>query len=328
MRNPYNLAADRINAVPEYRLSDFPLDRIESIKSRPPRVANGPQYHIEVGAHLGEIAQLSDAHSVLERMGAMLLLSSFIEGRIRAMYRERHAIMYDKPRPTSADEAREYAEAAEEGRIIRNSVLDKDSLFRQLCQLRYYEDIDENTFRELKLFTEVRNAMVHDAMYRVDAFSADLIHALLPMVPHLNNQRQNVRNRAIKERTLHESSPYREDYFTTLPIGTRIKRDTLFCQVAGSPSNTICAPICFGRPLYVIAQRGNGQPQAKFDKEELGTHDLWPSFIDQQVWLPIFRKVSPSDELGPEVEYLGYGHLSQYGGGSESIKCNVVLAQY
>lgn len=327
MRTPFNLAIDRMLVVPEYRLSELASERIEQIKSRPPRVANGPEYHIEVSAYLQEMAQITDEHSVLERMGAMLLLSSYIEGRIRAMYRERYAIMHGTPRPSAADEAREFAAAAEEGRILRNTTLDKDPVYRQLCQLRYYEDIDSNTFKELKIFTEVRNAMVHDAMYRIDAFSADIIHALLPMVQHLANTRQNVRYRTKKEREFHEHSPYRVDYFTSLAIGMRLKRDALFRDVAGSPSNTISAPLSFGRPLYVIAQSGKGLPQIKIDKEELGTHDLWSNFIDQGIWLPVFRKVTASDEYGPEIEYLGYGHLITRSRGYDQIWCDVVMSE-
>jgi hypothetical protein len=322
-RTPYKLAIDRIQTTPTLGLTAMPPARIDAIKARPARVAKGQQYHIQAQSFLSEMKRITDSNSVLERMGATLLLCSFIEGRIRAMYRDRHAIMHGLPRPSAADEAREFSEASDAGVILRSTSLDKDPVYRQLCQLRYYEDIDEYTFKELKLFTDVRNAMVHDAMYRLESFSADIIHAQLPLVDHLTKMRQKVRNRTNKERDLHELHPHRSDYFAPMAPGTRIKRVALFTHVAGSPSSTINAPMSYGKPLYVIAMGVSGPPRVKFEKEELGTHELWNSFIDTHNTFPIFRKLNVAE---PEVEYLGYGRLVTRGQASASVHhCDVVL---
>jgi hypothetical protein len=298
---------------------------IVDIKKNPGRLKNGPQRHIETHAYLAQMTSMTDDTPILERMGAVLLLSSYIEGRIRAMYRERYAIMHGLPRPSAADEAREFADAAAAGRVLGSTPLDKDPVYRQLCQLRYYEDIDNDTFKEIKLFTEVRNAMVHDAMYKMAAFTADIIHALLPMVSHLTNMRQKVRIRAQKERDLHAKSPFRTDFFTTLAPGKRITRDALFQQVAGSPSTTISAPLCFGRPLYVVAQGGDGAPQVRIYKEEWETHELWASFIGAGTQMPVFRKVNSTGGTGPTVEYLGYGHVQPRGTLAPGVVCDVVF---
>ena len=325
-RTPYKLAIDRIQTTPTHGLTALPTARIDAIKARPVRVAKGQQYHIQVHTFLAEMAHITNSTSVLERMGATLLLNSFIEGRIRAMYRDRHAIMHDLPRPSAAAEAREFSEASDAGVILRSTSLDKDPVYRQLCQLRYYEDIDEHTFKELKLFTDVRNAMVHDAMYRLDAFSADIIHAQLPLVDHLTKMRQKVRNRTEKERDLHEIHPHRSDYFAAMKTGTRIKRVALFTHVAGSPSSTINAPMSFAKPLYVIAMGVSGPPRVKFEKEELSTHELWNSFVNTTATFPILRKVQVNNGSEPEVEYLGYGRLVTRGQASASVHlCDVVL---
>jgi hypothetical protein len=181
------------------------------------------------------------------------------------------------------------------------------------------------TVQELKHFTEVRNAMVHDAMYRVASFQIEVIHALLPLVSHLTNNRQNVRNRTKKERELHANSPHRADFFATLPVGTRLTRDELFRSVAGSPSGTICAPMSFDRPLYVVAQGGQGAPRVKIDKEEWYTHNLWDSFINVDVHMPVFRKVNALNVQGPTVEYLGHGRLHSRGALAPNVVCDVVV---
>ena len=325
-RTPFKPAAQRIQTLPEFPLTALGETAIKAMTARPPRLAQGQQFHIQVQSYLAQIAALSDDHSVLARMGAMLLLSSYIEGRIRAMYRDRHALMHGHAKPSAADEAREFAEAADAGMLVRSTQLDKDPLFRQLCQLRYYEDLDAHTFQELKHFTEIRNAMVHDAMYRVDAFQTALIHGLLPMVSHLTNMRQNVRTRIDKERKLHTTHPYRADYFATLPVGTCLTREALFAQVAGSPSSTICAPMSFARPLYVVARKNPAGIQAKFGKEELGAHELWRTFVDHSdVALPIFVRVNVTDGSSATVQYLGYGCLVTRHQQSDQLVCNVVV---
>lgn len=324
-RTPYKLAADSIQTPPVYGLSGFDKARIDDIRKNPGKLKNGPQSHIETQAYLARMTSMDAQTPVLERMGAVLLLSSFIEGRIRAMYRDRHAIMHGLPRPTAAGEASAFAEAADAGRVLGSTPLDKDPVYRQLCQLRYYEDVDEATFKELKLFTEVRNAMVHDAMYRIAVFTVDVVHALLPMVRHLTNMRQKVRIRTNKERELHDLSPFRTDYFATLSPKSRLARDELFKRVAGSPSDTINAPLSFGRPLYVVAQGGGGAPKVRIHKEEWETHNLWSSFIDTDERMPVFRKVSVTDGSGPVVEYVGYGRLLARGPLVPGVVCDVVV---
>lgn len=317
-KRPFSLASERIRGALPTALTQLDDTLLQKIQRAPLRLAKGAEHHITAGEYIDAIKEMTEQSSVLERMGAMLLLSSFIEGRIRAMYRDRHAIMHGLDRPSSEKEQQDPDNATQ-------LALNKDPVYRQLCQLRYYEDIDDTTFKELKLFTEVRNAMVHDAMYRVAAFQIEVIHALLPLVPHLTNNRQNVRNRTKKERELHAGDPHRADFFARLPVGTRLTRDELFRNVAGSPSSAICAPMSFGRPLYVVAQSDQGTPRVKIKGEEWYTHNLWASFIDVDVRVPVFRKVNASNVQGPTVEYLGHGRLQSRGALAPNVVCDVVV---
>jgi hypothetical protein len=324
-KRPFSLAIERIRGALPTALTQLDDTLLRKMEATPLRLARGAEHHIEANEYIGAIAQMTEQSSVLERMGAMLLLSSFIEGRIRAMYRDRHAIMHGFDRPSAAGEAQAFDAATQTGMPMPRSALDKDPVYRQLCQLRYYEDIDDTTFKELKLFTEVRNAMVHDAMYRVAAFQIEVIHALLPLVSHLTNNRQNVRNRTKKERELHAGDPHRADFFASLPVGTRLTRDELFKSVAGSPSSAICAPMSFGRPLYVVAQGGHGTPRVKIKGEEWYTHNLWASFIDVNVRIPVFRKVNVTNGQGATVEYIGLGRLQAHGTLAPDVMCDVVV---
>jgi hypothetical protein len=212
------------------------------------------------------------------------------------------------------------------GARMTSAALEKDSLYRQICHLRYYDDIDADTYDEMILFTEVRNALVHNAMYLIEAFQVDVIHALVPMIDHLRNMRNKVKSRVAKERELHGQSPFRADYFGALSVGQRLKRDELFTHVAGSPSKSIAAPMSFGRPLYVIAQGGKGAPQVKIGKEELETHDVWEDIFAAAHQLPVFRKVNVTDGTSAEVEYVGRGVLVKHSASRSGLMCDVLLS--
>jgi hypothetical protein len=134
------------------------------------------------------IAGMTDSSLLLTRVGAYVFLFSQIENRLRAMYRQRYALMMDMPAPKSNED--------QNGQELDEKIETFD-LKKALLLLRDYEDIDADTTTELLLCIEMRNKLIHQALYRTDAFAADVIPALLELYHHM------VRVRAI--RTYHRT---------------------------------------------------------------------------------------------------------------------------
>lgn len=127
--------------------------------------------------------------SMLARMGATMLICSFIENRLRAMYRQRMAVINGIQPLTAAEEAAIYED-------LPNNPDNKYKLKRDVTEamrianfLLWSHDVDLHTFHLLEQFTKVRNALVHDAMFRSAYFSDEVLQFLRRLYSHMQNMR-------------------------------------------------------------------------------------------------------------------------------------------
>ena len=231
------------------------------------------------------IETLDHTAPLLARIGAYVLLFSQIENRLRAMYRQRHAMMHGLPAPQTIDTA-----SASVGLDERVETLD---LQRVMVMLRDYEDIDADTATELQLFIQIRNKTVHQAVYRTNAFHTDIIPALLELYNHLVRVRARMTTRLKKERQLYDDTTQLPQQIRQriahIPHNAVITRDELFACLAGSTS--LHVPIVAGQPLYLVAKHA---PKSKSlfvnVTEELSQHTLWKAIVASTQPYVIFQK--------------------------------------
>jgi hypothetical protein len=298
----YKLPAETPQSTPSYLLSHMDDERFRTFEQQPTRVSDGPLHHTIVST-LFKSNPISDASPQLERMGAMLLACSFVEGRIRAAYRDRHAIINDIAFKDAQTEQDEFTQARKKRRLIPHSAIATDPLNTQVVALRRYNDIDDQLCEELLRFVKIRNAIAHDAMYRLDAFKADIVLAVQALVGVTVKMRNRVKTRTRNERQQHMTDPYAAQYFASLVVGNSYTRDELFHTVAGSLS--LCVPISHNRPLYVVTQ--SNALQIKVERSELSMHKLWEKFVQpSSPRIPVFQKTAQ----GGAIVYRGYGRIS------------------
>lgn len=300
--NRYKLPSERPLLATTYQLSSLDAAQFTTFEQPPKSLAEGPLHHTVVRALFNDNPITRDS-SQLERMGAMLLACSFVEGRIRAAYRDRHAIITDIEFSNAQTESDAFVMARTKPRLLSHSTIATDPLYPQVVALRRYNDIDDDVFEELHRFTKIRNAIAHDAMYRLKAFDADIVNAVQSLVDVTVKMRNHVKTRTRNERKHHSADPYAAQYFSTLTVGHAYTREELFRAVAGSLS--LCVPISHNRPLYVVTQ--SNALHIKVEKSELSMHKLWGEIVHPtSPHIPVFQKTS----FGGKVVYRGYGRIT------------------
>lgn len=313
--NRYKLPSERPLLATTYQLSSLDAARFTTFEQQPTRLSEGPRHHTVVRALFND-NPITQRSSQLERMGAMLLACSFVEGRIRAAYRDRHAIINDIEFSDAQTESDAFAMARKKKRLLQHSTIATDPLYPQVVALRRYNDIDDDVFEELHRFSKIRNAIAHDAMYRLDAFDADIVTAVQSLVDVTVKMRNHVKTRTRNERKYHRLDPYAAQYFAGLTVGHAYTREELFHAVAGSLS--LCVPISHNQPLYVVTQ--SNALLIKVEKSELGMHKLWAQFVQPAApRIPVFQKTAQ----GGAVVYRGYGRIT----GQDHVTNDVVYLQ-
>jgi hypothetical protein len=285
-----------------YRLTAMDKDVFKTFEQSPKKSAKGGEHHIRMASLMQELRAVNES-TLIERMGAMLLLCSFVEGRIRAAYRDRYAMMLGADFRSQASEAHEFDQAAQSNKIVKNGVVDTSPLQPQLIVLRRYNDIDQALYSELERFVKVRNAIAHDAMYRPDAFTHPLIEAVDNLVVVTRNMRERIKRKTRKERVRFEADNYHASYFQGLAYGEEF--DDAKLSNALNLTTSLVAPLIHGRPLYVVAQ--SSQLQLKVEDNERLMHTLWDGLIASQTRVPVFQKIPNSQKMC----YRGYGYLAR-----------------
>lgn len=249
--------------------------------------------------------------SMLARMGATMLLCSLIENRLRAMYRQRMAVINGTQPLTAAEEAAIYED-------LPNNPDNKYKLKRDVTEamrianfLLWSHDVDLHTFRLLEQFTRVRNALVHDAMFRSAYFSDDVLQFLRRLYSHMQNMRIKMNTRLPLERALYADDALRrkriEERLADLPLGAQIARDALYQRLAGSSRlETPMVNRCF---CYIVAPATERSDTWTIQLEHpVKLLDKWND--NPAPWsapTPLFRKIL-NNQL---VEFCGYGVVTE-----------------
>jgi hypothetical protein len=249
----------------------------QQVMTRPLRALNARARGAQTEALLSVIRALDDSATVLERMGATLLLCSMVEGRVRALYRQRHALQHGLPAPSIETEEHEYLAAQSNGRTLSNGRHETYDLAKVITILEGYGDIGTLTAQELQEFTKYRNPLVHDAIYRVDQFKLPFIHALLLLYADLTLVRQRLTTRLKNERAVfHEEESVTAAMtkrMAQIPIHTFVPAD-VFCAYTGA-TGALKAPISNNVPRLFVVTVSAGIAKARISETESGYHDLW-----------------------------------------------------
>jgi hypothetical protein len=244
--------------------------------------------------------------SMLARMGGVMLLCSLIENRLRSMYRQRMAFINGTRTLTAAEEAEIYEDLPnnpENVRILKRDVIEVS----RICTfLLMSHDIDLHTYNLLTQFMQIRNALVHDAMFRSARFTDDVLRFLQRIYTHMQNMRGKMDKRVKAERQLYADDGQRDTRVATqldgITFGTRVTREEVYRRLAGSIR--LKTPMANRRFMYVVVPftatktfRIKLDPQVK----------LLESWDDPATpWLaptPVFREVDTHHNL----EFCGYG---------------------
>lgn len=249
----------------------------QQVTSRPLRAINARARGVQTEGLLSVIRALDDSATVLERLGATLLLCSMVEGRVRALYRQRHALLYGLPAPSMETEEHEYHAAQAHGKTLTNGRYETYDLAKVINILEGYGDVDALTAKELQEFTRYRNPLVHDAIYRIDQFQLPFIHALLLLYADLTLIRQRLATRLKHERTVFHNdtsvTAAMNKRFAQIPIHTFIPADN-FCAYTGA-TGALKAPISNNVPRLFVVTVTAGIAKARISETESGYHDLW-----------------------------------------------------
>lgn len=243
--------------------------------------ARQQKMHSFIGA---DIKNIDDSSLLMTRIGAYVFLFSQIENRVRAMYRQRFALMMGKPAPTTTDE--DNYEPLDEK-------VEKHDLKKAALLLRNYEDIDTDLAEELVLFTEVRNKLVHQTLYRTEAFKADAIQALIELYTHLVRVRARLTTRLKKERKLYDAPSTVQSIvrhqLADIPFHKLIPRNDIFERTGVSP--TVNVPIIAGQPLYLVAKTSKKhEPLQVSIADEAEHHTLWDTIIQSKTPYVLLHK--------------------------------------
>ncbi len=249
--------------------------------------------------------------SMLARMGAVMLLCSLIENRIRAMYRQRMALVQGTRTLTATEEAEIYEH-------IQNDPTQKYKLKRdvtdaaRICRfLLWSHDVDIHTYHLLEQFTKVRNALVHDAMFRSAHFSDDVLGFLRRLYTHMQNMRVKMTRRLEIERDLYADDFMRAQRIARqlegITVGTSISRLELYQRLAGSMRFDM--PMVNRLFCYVVAPvQANGGSFEMMLENPVKLLDNWQGFVREHAApIPLFQNVLNQ----PDVMFCGYCHVTR-----------------
>ncbi len=145
-------------------------------------------------AYIAEMRMMDATSPQLQRMGAILLLCSLIEGRITAMYEDRIAVNAGKTLPSGPAKGEEVT--------ALNMTPEKSSkpgaLKQKILLLHKHGDITDAMLAEYDEFRTYRNALIHDATHHGKLFNAQLVNALIDLYQDLVRVRRRVRSRVRK----------------------------------------------------------------------------------------------------------------------------------
>lgn len=250
------------------------------------------------------INKLDDDAPLLTRIGAYVVMFSQIESRVRAMYRQRYAMMHGLPAPqTSADD--DDSSTADAALIPRVETTD---LQRAVLTLYRYDDIDADTTKELLQCIAIRNKMVHQALYRLPAFQTDILPALFNLYQHMVRVRARLTTRLKNERDLYTDATAVQavvrQQLADIPVGHVIPRHQLFMRLAGS--QVLHVPVVAGQPLYLVARPSSATALVDVQiSEEVGMHDLWHAIVQSRQNYVVFQKQTGTHQMA--VRRLGEG---------------------
>ena len=243
--------------------------------------------------------------SMLARMGGVMLLCSLIENRLRAMYRQRIAAINGTHTLTAAEEAEIY-ENLPNNPDAHKLKRDVTEAMRIATFLLWSHDVDLHTFHLLEQFTKVRNALIHDAMFRSDRFTDDVLRFLQRLYTHMQNMRNKMNDRVPFERTFYAEDGQRDARVTTqlegIAVGTQLTRDEVYRRLAGSVR--LRTPMVHRRFMYVVVPLAAAQTGRVKLEVPAKLLDAWDDA--SAPWLaptPVFREVTTKHT----VEFCGYG---------------------
>lgn len=287
---------------PQHRISQLSLSRQVALMGDINPMSEQARKQAMLSFVHQHIETLDNTAPLLSRIGAYVLLFSQIENRLRAMYRQRHAMMHGLPAPQTTQASPDNAGL--------NDRVETLELQRVMAILRDYEDIDADTANELQLFIQIRNKTVHQALYRTNAFQPDIIPALLELYNHMVRVRARLTTRLKKERQLYNDPTQvqqqirqRIDHIQPHAV---ITREDLFGCLAGSTS--LHVPVVAGQPLYLVAKHAPKSKSLVVNvTEESSQHNMWNAIVEASQPYVIFQKqYRTSASL---VQRLGDGHI-------------------
>jgi hypothetical protein len=258
----------------------------------------------EDDAVLGEMSVV--AHdNMLARMGGVMLLCSLIENRLRAMYRQRMAVVNGTHTLTAAEEAEIYENLPNNPDAYKLK-RDVTEALRIATFLFWCHDVDIHTFHLLEQFTKVRNALIHDAMFRSARFTDDVLRFLYGLYTHMQNMRTKMHKRVPRERQLYAEDGQRDARIAAqlegIAVGAQLTRDEVYRRLAGSVR--FRTPMVHRRFVYVVVPLSATQTgRVKLDVPAK-LLDAWNDV--SAPWLtptPVFREVTTKHT----VEFCGYG---------------------
>jgi hypothetical protein len=242
------------------------------------------------------ILKLDDNSLLMTRIGAYVVMFSQIESRIRAMYRQRHAMIYDLPAPLPT------ADDDEDDTVTVNGRVETIDLKRAAMILRRYEDIDEDSMTEINLFIDIRNKMIHQALYRFDAFRSDILPVLDKLYDHMVRLRARLTTRLTNERRLYPSSDAVQaavrKRLSHIALHSDVTRGDIFTRVGGS--QVLHVPILANQPLYLVAKPSKQTNSRSPDivqvqvTDELWQTDLLRDIIAAPIQYVVFQKQTGS----------------------------------
>ena len=158
----------------------------------------------QTSALIAEMRTMTAASTRLQRMGAILLLCSLIEGRITAMYEDRMAVIHHTALPSIRSEVVD-ATVLVQGDIPLAKKPKSETLSRMIDILAKHGDITTAMANEYHEFRTYRNALIHDATHHGALFRADVVQALILLYEDLVRIRKRVRTRVRGVHTISES---------------------------------------------------------------------------------------------------------------------------
>lgn len=263
--------------------------------------------------------------SMLARMGAVMLLCSLIENRIRAMYRQRMALVQGTRTLTATEEAEIYEH-------IQNDPTQKYKLKRdvtdaaRICRfLLWSHDVDIHTYHLLEQFTKVRNALVHDAMFRSEHFSDTVLGFLRRLYTHMQNMRVKMTKRLESERELYANDAMRTQRIARqlegITVGTYISRLELYQRLAGSMRFDM--PMINRHFCYVVAPiHAKGERVEVMREHSVKLLDNWQGFVREHAApIPLFQNVPNNSD----VVFRGFWRLTHVSYDSKNLFNGITL---